>query len=125
MTSTRRSSLREALSLVRGGPFEGVKSGTYTWAWTEHLVSMIEGGIRKAAYRFCELALDDGDHESAVWAALQALAVDPYDRKLWELYLRASAASGRRALEQAWKEARNVLLEDAHHLAGLVDRLRD
>lgn len=116
--------LRRALSLVRGAPFEGVKPGTYTWAWTEHVVSQIERSIRTVAYRFCELGLEAGDHESATWGALQALMADPYDRKLWELYLTASAGSGRRALEQAWKEAKGVLLEDSQDLTRLVDRLR-
>jgi DNA-binding SARP family transcriptional activator len=116
--------LRGALSLIRGAPFEGIKSGTYTWAWTEHFVSMIERGIRTATYRFCELALDGGDHESAVWAALQALAVDPYDRGLWGLYLRASASFGNRTLEQAWKEAKGILREDASELGSLLESLR-
>jgi DNA-binding SARP family transcriptional activator len=116
--------LREALSLVRGAPFEGAKSGTYTWAWTEHFVSAIERDIRTAAYRFCEMKLDSGDHEAAIWAALQALMADPYDRRLWELYLTGSAAAGRRALEQAWKEAKGVLLEDAQDLTRLLERLR-
>jgi len=122
--SDEKEQLREALSLVRGCPFQGVKQGTYTWAWTEHLASSIEGGIRKAAYRFCGLSLDDGDHDSAVWAALQALACDPYDQQLWELYLLASAASGRRALDQAWKEAQSILLNDVKDLETTAHRLR-
>ncbi len=108
--------LQEALTLVRGVPFEGVKPGTYSWVWTEHLVSVIERTIRSAAYRLCELSLEGGDHEKAMWAALQALVVDRYDRKLWELYLTASAAAGRHALEQAWKEARGALGTDASDL---------
>jgi DNA-binding SARP family transcriptional activator len=116
--------LRQALSLVRGAPFQGVKPRTYTWAWTEHWASTIEAGIRSAAYRFCELVLAEGDHESAVRAALQALAVDPYDRTLWEWYLRAAARSSRRRLEQAWKEAQSALLDDALDFMELMTQLR-
>ncbi len=57
-------------------------------------------------------------------AVLQALTVDPYDRELWALYLQASAASSRRALEQAWKEARSVLLDDSRELSEIVNGLR-
>lgn len=118
-----KETLRTALALVRGPPFQGVRAGTYTWAWTEHLVSAIEAGIRKVAYRFCELSLSEGDPESAVWAALQALAVDPYDLTLWEWYLKASAFSGRRALDQAWKEATTLLLEESRGLQQLMSQL--
>lgn len=116
--------LRQALALVRGAPFEGVKRGAYTWAWSEHLVSVIERNVRSAAYRLCELVLETGDHEQASWGALQALMVDPYDRKLWELYLTACAGSGRRALEQGWREAQGVLGRDSSDLVRLVERLR-
>ena len=119
-----REHLREALALVRGAPFEGVRAGTYVWAWNEHLVSTIGRVVREAAARYCRLSLAGLDHRGAIWGAMQGLLVDPYDGELWELYLTASAGIGRRGFEQAWKEARGVLADDASALRPLVERLR-
>jgi len=116
--------LREALSLVRGAPFEGVVSGTFTWAWTELFVSRMEVAIASVARRLGEIALDDNDVDLAVWAVLQGLSASPYDRDLWTTYLIASAPSGRDALERAWKSARAVLGEDSRDLSQIIETLR-
>jgi DNA-binding SARP family transcriptional activator len=116
--------LREALALVRGAPFEGVPSGTFTWAWTELFVSRMEVAVASAARRLGELALADNDLELSVWAALQGLSASPYDRELWTMCLDASARQGRDALERAWKSAMAVLGEDARDLASVIERLR-
>jgi len=116
--------LREALSLVRGAPFEGVVSGTFTWAWTELFVSRMEVAIASAAGRLGEIALAEDNVDLAVWAVLQGLSASPYDRELWTTHLNASARSGRDALERAWKSAKAVLSQDCQDLAQVVETLR-
>jgi DNA-binding SARP family transcriptional activator len=116
--------LREALALVRGAPFEGVPSGTFTWAWTELFVSRMEVAVASAARRLGELALADNDLEVSVWAALQGLSASPYDRELWTMCLDGSARQGRDALERTWKSAMAVLGEDSRDLASVIERLR-
>ena len=116
--------LRQALSLVRGAPFEGVAPDTFTWAWTELFVSRMEVAIVSAAKRLGELALVDNDIELSVWAVLQGLSASPYDRALWSAYLNASAQSGRDALERSWTSALAVLGSDSQGLAQVVEELR-
>src|SRR5207302_7485322 len=65
--------LREALGLVRGTPFADIAPGTYTWAWSEQLVSDIEAAVTDAAEQLAELALDSGDADTADWAARPGL----------------------------------------------------
>jgi DNA-binding SARP family transcriptional activator len=119
-----KEQLRQALSLVRGAPFEGVTPGSFTWAWTELFVSRMEVAIASAATRLAELALAENDAEMATWSALQGLSATPYDQTLWSTYLNASARSGRDALERSWKSARAVLGDDVRDLAPLFERLR-
>jgi hypothetical protein len=116
--------LRDALSLVRGSPFEGVAPGTFTWAWTELFVSRMEVAVASAAKRLGELALAQNDSEVAIWAILQGLSASPYDRELWSAHLHASARSGRDALEGSWKSAKAVLGDDARDLALVIEALR-
>jgi DNA-binding SARP family transcriptional activator len=116
--------LRQALSLIRGAPFEGVAPGSFTWAWTELFVSRMEVAISSAAKRLGDLALAENDPELSIWAALQGLSGTPYDLDLWATHLNASARSGRDALERSWKSARAVLGDDVRDLAPLVEQLR-
>ncbi|MGH9017138.1 MAG: AfsR/SARP family transcriptional regulator, partial [Acidimicrobiales bacterium] len=119
-----KEKLREALSLVRGAPFEGVPPGSFTWAWTELFVSRIEVAVASAANRLGELALAEGDVETAIWAALQGLSSAPNELSLWSLHLRASAKSNIGALERTWKSARAVLGDDSRDLIPLLQELR-
>jgi DNA-binding SARP family transcriptional activator len=116
--------LRDALSLVRGAPFDGVAPGSFTWAWTELFVSRIEVSVVSAARRLGELALAQNDTELSVWAVLQGLSAAPYDRELWSMCLHASARQGREALERSWKSATAVLGDDARDLASVIEHLR-
>jgi DNA-binding SARP family transcriptional activator len=116
--------LRQALSLVRGAPFEAVASGTFTWAWTELFVSRMEVAVASAARRLGELALAENDVELSTWAVLQGLSASPYDRELWSAHLNASARSGRDALERSWKSAQAVLGDDSRDLADVFEHLR-
>jgi type IV secretion system protein VirD4 len=119
-----KDKLRQALSLVRGSPFEGVAPGSFSWAWTELFVSRMEVAVASAASRLGETALAEGDIEMSVWAVLQGLSSSPYDRGLWSIFLQASARSGRDALERAWKSAVAVLGDDSRELAEVIDDLR-
>ena len=46
----------EALSLIRGRPFEGVPSGTYAWVFSEFLVSDMEVAIASVVTRAVDAA---------------------------------------------------------------------
>ncbi|HET9733499.1 MAG TPA: hypothetical protein VFP54_12570 [Acidimicrobiales bacterium] len=53
--------LRQALDLVRGAPFTDAPPGSYSWAWSEQLVSDIEVAVTDTAEKLALLALDAGD----------------------------------------------------------------
>lgn len=74
--------LRDALELVRGGPFAGVRQG-YEWAYAEGLVARIELVVADAAHHLAQLALERRDPEVAHWAAAQGLLASPGDEVLY------------------------------------------
>jgi len=82
----------EALSLVRGAPFQGVPRGHYQWAFDEHLNSLMTSRIVTCALRLANDLFDLGHYaavDEAVQAGLRADAMDPH---LLELQERAAAA---------------------------------
>ena len=82
----------EALSLVRGAPFQGVPRGHYQWAFDEHLDSQMTSRIVTCALRLANDLFDLG-HYAAVDEAVQAgLRADATDPDLLELQERAAAA---------------------------------
>lgn len=115
--------LDEALRLVRGAPFEGVASGSYSWAWGELFVSRMEVAVADAARRLAVLGLASGDVGKARAAATKGLACAPYDRRLWELMLESASALGRGELDRTWKHAVAVLGDDVADLRECFDRL--
>ena len=74
--------LRDALELVRGAPFTGVRQG-YEWAYAEGLVARIELVVADAAHHLAQLALERRDPEVAHWAAVQGLLASPGDEVLY------------------------------------------
>jgi DNA-binding SARP family transcriptional activator len=116
--------LAGALTLVRGAPFQGVKPGTFSWAWTELIVARIEAEVATAAHRLSELCLASGHNSQASWAALRGLVCSPYDRSLWRDLLIASSRSGRGELENSWRQARAVLGSDSSEFQPLIEQLR-
>lgn len=98
--------LRDALSLVRGAPFADVGAGTYSWAWSELIVSEIEVMVSSTASRLATIALDANDTKTAIWAARQGLLVTPSHEALHRLVMTATAQTGDLdALDQAFRDA--------------------
>jgi hypothetical protein len=84
--------LRDALSLVRGRPFEATSG--YEWAYAELHVAHAERVIGDAAHRLADLALASGDWRDALWATEQALRVCSTSEVLYQDRMRASFAGG-------------------------------
>jgi hypothetical protein len=103
----------EALSLIRGRPFEGVPSGTYTWAFSEFLVSEMEVAIASVTTRVVDELVESSDLERALSAVRQGLRAVAGDFGLWELYLSMATQAGPAALSRARSEARAALGDDA------------
>ncbi len=78
---TAIETLRSALDLVRGKPFEGERG--YEWAFSEGLIANIEMAIADAAHELAQLYLDTGDPKEATWAAMQGLIAAPGDEILY------------------------------------------
>ena len=84
--------LREALTLLRGQPFEGVRG--YEWAYTEGIVVEAEATIADTAHRLAQLALADGDAALATWAATQGLMAVPGSEPLYRDRMEAAHLNG-------------------------------
>jgi DNA-binding SARP family transcriptional activator len=105
--------LRRALQLVRGTPFTGVPAGSYSWAWTELLVSEIEQAVADAALRLARHATAERDDEVADWAARQGLRAVPFDDRLWSSLVNTARRHSPTALIQALRDRAAVLGEEA------------
>jgi DNA-binding SARP family transcriptional activator len=81
-----------ALKLVRGRPFEGLKSAD--WTILEGWVAAIEAVVVDLAMSQAECCLDARNPAEAEWAARQGLRISPYDERLYRLLLRAADAAG-------------------------------
>ena len=103
----------EALSLIRGRPFEGVPSGTYAWVFSEFLVSDIEVAIASVVTRAVGQLIQTGELERALGAVRQGLRAVTGDYGLWELYLSIAAQVSPVALSRARSEAQAALGDDA------------
>ncbi len=84
--------LREALDLLHGPPFEGVRG--YDWAFTDGTVVEAEAMIADAAHRLARLALDRGDAGGATWAASQGLKSVPGSEPLYRDRMEAAHLNG-------------------------------
>jgi DNA-binding SARP family transcriptional activator len=114
LTTTARSAARteaialyrDALAMVVDEPFTDVQPNTYTWAWSEQLVSAIEVAVTDAAATLGRLALEHGDPTTATWAANQGLRACPGNEALYQLRMAASAQAGDfDGVDQAYREA--------------------
>jgi hypothetical protein len=103
----------EALSLVRGRPFDGVRSGTYGWVFTEFLISEIEVAVSSVAKTTADECREQGRLDTALWSLRQGLLAAGSDFALWERYLSLAAEIGPTALARAEREAVAALGDDA------------
>lgn len=84
--------LDEAIQLLRGQPFEGVRG--YEWAYTGGTIAELEATISDAAHRLAQLALQIGDHKQATWSALQGLKAVPGSEPLYRDRMEAAHLAG-------------------------------
>jgi DNA-binding SARP family transcriptional activator len=83
---------REALTLVRGRPLEGLRSTD--WSILDGTVPSMESAIVDLSGRLSGVCLRAGDPVGAEWSARQGLLVSPYDERLYRMLLRAADAAG-------------------------------
>nr|MDQ6946764.1 bacterial transcriptional activator domain-containing protein [Actinomycetota bacterium] len=125
------AALTDALGLVRGAPFADVASGSYSWAWSEQLVSAIEVAVADAAERLAELALGAGDPATARWATAKGLLVVPSREGLYRARMLAAFEAGDTDdVEQAYTEVRRAaraideVQQPQEETTALYERLR-
>ena len=90
--STDPSAWRLALGLVRGRPFDGLRSTD--WAVFSHVQANIESLVVDVSVRTSEHCLETEDPSGAEWAARQGLLVSPYDERLYRILMRAAYQAG-------------------------------
>jgi hypothetical protein len=83
---------KRALELVRGRPFDGLRSTD--WAVFSHVQANIESLVVDMSVRRSEYCLENGDPAGAEWAARQGLLVSPYDERLYRILMRAAYQAG-------------------------------
>lgn len=96
--------LASALRLVRGQPFQGVKTG-YEWAHSEGFATRLEILTADAAHLVAEWHVERGEATAALWAAGQGLLAAPLDEALYRDRMRAYAMTGNHsAVESVMRE---------------------
>jgi DNA-binding SARP family transcriptional activator len=83
---------RSALDLVRGRPFEGLRSSD--WPILEGIGPAIESSVVDLSGRLAGACLRAGDARGAEWSARKGLLVSPYDERLYRMLLRAADLAG-------------------------------
>ena len=86
------SAWREALALVRGRPFEGMRATD--WSVLDGTAPAIESAVVDLSGRLAGACLRAGDPRGAEWSARRGLMVSPYDERLYRMLLRAADAAG-------------------------------
>lgn len=81
-----------ALRLIRGRPFQGLRSAD--WTVLEGTVAWMETMVVDLAIRYAESCLEAKDASAAEWAARQALRISPYDERLYRVLLRSADVAG-------------------------------
>jgi len=109
--STRPDDWLEALGLVRGRPFDGLRSPD--WVVLEGILATVEAVVVDVACRFAESCLERLDARGAEWSARQGLRVSPYDERLYRVLLKASDAAGNPAgVESIMAELTHLVADD-------------
>ena len=106
-------SLEQALTLVRGRPFEGV--GTRRYAWAENAKQVMISAVVDAAYELARRRLMEGQWRAAEQAIVVGLTLEPGMERLWRVRVLAAHLSGNPTAE---KEAIDRLLAIAEELGG-------
>jgi DNA-binding SARP family transcriptional activator len=90
--SDRAELWREALLLVRGRPFEGLRSSD--WPILEGIAPAIEAAVVDLSGRLAGTYLRRRNSQGAEWAARRGLVVSPYDERLYRMLMRAADVGG-------------------------------
>jgi hypothetical protein len=85
-------SWRLSLDLVRGRPFEGLRSSD--WPILEGIGPAIESAVVDLSGRLAGACLSREDPRGAEWAARKGLLVSPYDERLYRMLMRAADLGG-------------------------------
>lgn len=102
-----------ALSLIRGRPFEGLRSSATDWVVLEGFAAEIEGLTVDVAVRFAEAQLPVGNHAAVERLTRRALLVSRYDERLYRILLRSAHAAGNRAgIEATINELISLVADD-------------
>jgi DNA-binding SARP family transcriptional activator len=83
---------RDALSLVRGRPFEGLRNAE--WTVLEGIAATIEERVAEVACRVVDDHLARREPRAAAAAARRGLAASPYDERLYRRLLRCADEEG-------------------------------
>jgi hypothetical protein len=109
--SDRPGDWKAALALIRGRPFDGLRSPD--WVILEGIQATIEAVVVDLACRHAEYLLEIHDAAGAEWAARQGLRVSPYDERLYRILLRVADAAGNPAgVEAIMAELTHVVADD-------------
>lgn len=93
--------LRQALELVRGVPFTGGTTTSFSWA-DNHVRAHVEFALDEAVHRCADVALSLGELATARWAALKGLELVPGCEQCFRRrFLVASAGNNRQELRRA------------------------
>jgi DNA-binding SARP family transcriptional activator len=90
--SDRPEQWHRALALVRGRPFEGLRSSD--WPILEGIAPAIEAAVVDLSGRLAGSYLRQGNAGAAEWAARRGLVVSRYDERLYRMLMRAADAAG-------------------------------
>jgi DNA-binding SARP family transcriptional activator len=113
--SDRPEQWRQALTLVRGRPFEGLRSSD--WPILEGIAPAIEAAVVDLAGRLAGTYLRQGRAGEAAWAARRGLVVSPYDERLYRMLMRAADAGGNPAgVDAIMAELLKVIADDIEPL---------
>ena len=119
--------LRQALSKVRGRPFEDAPPVYFAWASDSPLVSDIEVAVAEAAEELGARALEAGMPDVAEWAARQGLLMVPVREDLHRVRLQAAFDAGDPdGIEAAYTEATRAIrvhIDAAEPLQDETERL--
>jgi hypothetical protein len=108
--------LEAAMALVRGKPFESVKTGTYGWADTEDLRSTMEKGIAGVAAALAGIRRRKGNLKEASQGLAQARLLVGISTELGEEMLRTAAEQSASDLGRAHRRVSEVLGDGLDHL---------
>jgi DNA-binding SARP family transcriptional activator len=104
-------SWRMAVELVRGRPFEGLRSSD--WPVLEGIGPAIEAAVVDVSGRLAGAYLAAGDARGAEWSARKGLLVSPYDERLYRMLMRSSDLAGNPAgVEAVMAELVKLVADD-------------